>query len=128
MISLRRSAFVVPLFFFLIGCQPKSVPFETAPAITTVMDSTGFAPSTLSIALGQTVCWANRDTSEGHWPASNIHPTHGIYPAFDPKKPVRAGETWCFRFDKEGVWRFHDHLFPEFSGVVTVKKPVAVNQ
>lgn len=84
------------------------------------MTSGAFTPATLSIRTGQQVCWVNYD-SEGRWPASNIHPTHEIYPEFDPSKPMKPGETWCFVFKKPGIWKFHDHLFPELIGTVNVE-------
>lgn len=78
-----------------------------------------FEPSNISVQLGDTVCFENRD-EEARWPASNIHPTHDIYPEFDPRTPVRPGETWCFIFTKAGIWKFHDHLLPELIGTITV--------
>jgi plastocyanin len=84
------------------------------------MNPSGFAPDPVTVALGSEVCWINSDP-EARWPASNIHPTHEIYSDFDPKTPVRSGETWCFTFDKPGIWKYHDHLFPEFVGTVNVE-------
>ncbi|MBI3332429.1 hypothetical protein HYZ99_05770 [Candidatus Peregrinibacteria bacterium] len=80
----------------------------------------GFDPKEVNLYEGNDVCFVNADTVE-RWPASNIHPTHGIYPEFDPKGPVAVGEEWCFTFELPGIWRFHDHLLPQFSGIVTVK-------
>lgn len=79
----------------------------------------GFEPSQLQIDQGEVVTFINNDETE-RWPASNIHPTHGIYPNFDPKRPIKLGEEWKFQFDKGGVFRFHDHLIPEFNGIITV--------
>jgi len=55
------------------------------------------------------------------WPASNIHPTHAIYPELDAKKPIRPGEAWAFTFDRVGYWRIHNHLAPEKGGLVVVQ-------
>lgn len=84
------------------------------------MIANGFTPDPITVSKGQEVCWVNKDT-DGRWPASNIHPTHEIYSEFDPKKPVVVGETWCFTFDKPGIWKYHDHLLPEFVGTVNVE-------
>ena len=54
------------------------------------------------------------------WPASNIHPTHQIYPEFDSKAPIESGDSWAFTFDRPGFWRYHNHLGPERSGLVVV--------
>lgn len=80
----------------------------------------GFEPREVTIWKSSTICFRNEDT-EARWPASAIHPTHGIYPEFDPKLPVRSGEDWCFTFDLAGIWRYHDHLFPDITGAVHVQ-------
>ena len=79
-----------------------------------------FSPATIAITQGDSIEFFNADPREDHWPASNIHPTHEIYSAFDPKRPIPAGEKWVFQFDRAGSWRMHDHLFPEVTGTVTV--------
>ena len=83
------------------------------------MTSAGFEPSEIEIKNGETVLFENTDTRD-RWPASNIHPTHGIYPEFDPKKLIKPGESWEFKFDKPGQWKFHDHIIPEFIGEINV--------
>lgn len=56
------------------------------------------------------------------WPASNPHPTHEVYPEFDPRRPIEADSSWSFRFDKSGEWRYHDHLAPLFEGKIVVRE------
>ena len=84
-----------------------------------MMDSS-FEPTKISIKKGTTVTFVNKGEDD-HWPASNIHPTHEIYPEFDPHKPILPGNSWSFTFDKKGIWRFHDHIFPQLTGAVTVE-------
>lgn len=79
----------------------------------------GFSPEEVSIKKGETVTWVN-DDEDFHWPASDLHPTHEIYSAFDPKEPIGKNETWSFAFDRIGEWRFHDHLRPRWRGMVRV--------
>ena len=83
------------------------------------MTSDGFSPEAITIKKGETVTWVNED-KDFHWPASNLHPTHLIYPEFDPREPVAPGETWSFQFDRIGKWRLHDHLRPRYTGTVEV--------
>ena len=78
-----------------------------------------YTPKSVTISVGQTVTWVNED-EDYFWPASNIHPTHEIYPEFDPKKPLAPSTNWSFTFTKKGVWRFHDHWNPRATGVVIV--------
>ena len=84
------------------------------------MTKAGFVPQVIEIAKGESVTFKNIDSSL-HWPASNIHPTHKIYPEFDPLKGIAPGSSWSFKFDTSGQWRFHDHLYPEFTGSISVK-------
>lgn len=115
--------FVLPFILVAIllsACSGTTPATDTTPVAATIrMTSGAFEPTTVTVNKGEKVCWVNEDP-EARWPASNIHPTHEIYSAFDPKGPVRSGATWCFTFDQAGIWKFHDHLFPELVGTVTV--------
>jgi plastocyanin len=90
----------------------------SAPSI--VYSDEGFTPDRLEIRLGQQVRFVN-ESQKPFWPASNIHPTHRIYPEFDASQPIPSGETWAFTFDRAGFWRFHNHLAPQMSGLVVVR-------
>lgn len=90
---------------------------ETVKKINVTVD--GFSPSQVSIKIGDTVEFTTSRTKP-FWPASDLHPTHTIYPEFDPRHPIDSGSSWSFRFDKAGTWKFHDHLSPEFTGFVVV--------
>lgn len=97
--------------------NPVSIPKESA---VIRMTPDGFSPAELKIRKGERVVFINEDTVN-RWPASNLHPTHGIYPEFDPQDPVAPGESWSFTFTKSGVWFFHDHLRPLLRGKVDVE-------
>ncbi len=86
---------------------------------TVAMEPGTFAPDTLTIQRGDRVTFVNRD-AEPRWPASNLHPTHGIYPEFDPQEGVPPGESWSFVFDRAGEWKYHDHLIPSVRGIIRV--------
>ncbi len=86
---------------------------------TVSMEPGKFVPDTLTIRAGDRVTFVNRDT-EPRWPASNLHPTHGIYPEFDPQESVPPGSSWSFVFDRAGGWKFHDHLIPGLRGIIQV--------
>ena len=99
------------------------------PAVHTIeITSAGFTPSTLTIKSGDIVKFINKDVAL-HWPASDIHPTHGIYPEkggcisskFDACKGLKQGESYEFTFLHGGKWCFHDHLNPGLTGCVDVK-------
>lgn len=95
-------------------------PGDAAPNIPTItFDDRGFVPLRLEVEAGQPVRFAN-ESDVLIWPASNIHPTHQIYPEFDARTPIEAGNSWTFTFDRPGFWRYHNHLGPERSGLVVV--------
>ena len=79
----------------------------------------GFNPKQLTINKGDSVKFINK-TDKEFWPASNVHPDHTIYSEFDPKKPITPYKSWSFRFDKEGVWGYHDHLNSLYEGLIIV--------
>ena len=80
-----------------------------------------FDPPELKIKKGDTVIWTNA-SSRQVWPASAVHPTHQELPGFDSLRGISAGESYSFRFDKPGSWRYHDHLNPALTGGVRVSE------
>ncbi len=113
---LALTAILLPVF---------SSAHETPDKVTIHMTKSGFEPRNVSLTQGQTILFENSDNVL-RWPASNIHPTHEIYSEFDPKKGIPAGESWSFTFTKSGVWKMHDHIFPQLAGTITVQKSDAV--
>lgn len=91
-------------------------------AQTVVLREEGYDPATVTVTKGTTVIFTST-RNEAFWPASDLHPTHDIYPEFDPKEPIEASKSWSFRFDKVGSWKYHDHLFPYYRGTITVTNP-----
>ncbi len=115
---MKKFLFTFLIFsLLLIGLFPVS---RLQAAETSIrMTSSGFEPREVTIEKGDTVIFKNDDTRL-RWPASNLHPTHEIYSEFDPKQGIEAGSSWSFTFDRAGEWRMHDHIYPEYSGKVTV--------
>lgn len=90
--------------------------------------SAGYSPSTLSVQVGETVTFKN-ESLLAMWTASASHPTHKVYPTtggclgstFDACKGIQPGDSWSFKFDIAGNWKYHDHLKPSFFGTIIVK-------
>ncbi|MBI2631291.1 hypothetical protein HYW73_03730 [Candidatus Nomurabacteria bacterium] len=88
----------------------------------------GYSSNTLNIKAGDTVTFEN-DSSLSMWPASAFHPTHAAYPTtggclgstFDACRGILPGESWSFKFDLAGAWKYHDHLKPSYFGTVVVE-------
>lgn len=99
--------------------QRSQTNIEPVATVEVLMVKDRFEPETLEIRKDTKVIFKNQDTV-ARWPASNLHPTHGIYPEFDPQEPVNPGSEWSFVFDKAGSWRYHDHLMPSIRGIIVV--------
>ena len=86
---------------------------------TIVMNANGFSPSNLTVKVGDTVVFDNRDT-RSRWPASGVHPTHLLCPGFDALGPLAPGETYSHTFTLAKDCPMHDHLMPTLKGTITV--------
>lgn len=108
---------IAALIFLLIFLSSPVLAHNQVQIIE--MTSGGFTPSEVTVDENATIIFVNKDQQE-RWPASNVHPTHELYPEFDPKRPLSVGESWSFRPKKAGEHKYHDHLLPHMRGVITV--------
>lgn len=99
-----------------------SVRIDSGDALTVSITDTGFVPSEITADPGQTITWVNNDTVS-HEIASDDHPTHDRFPALNVGV-VAPGESVSVSFDAGGVYTYHDHLFPERTGSITVREVV----
>lgn len=113
--------FKVLMLVLLIFLLPKDSYAHQGNIHQVIIKDDSFKPDTLEITQGEKVEFTN-DSLKDHWPASNIHPTHGIYPEFDPRQSIKPGKSWTFTFTKPGSWRYHDHLNPSLTGTIIVSK------
>ena len=105
--------------FFLVDLEKGHFVHGGTHSQSIVFDTSGFHPEKLTIHQGDQIVFQNK-SDHPFWPASDPHPTHDIYPVFDPKGPVSAGQSWSFVFNRPGVWKFHDHLASDMVGEITV--------
>lgn len=99
-----------------------------------VDEEVGFSPRLLEVQVGQKVIFENAMKSGGVWPASDVHPTHRLYPGsdigkcgtnvdiFDACRGLESGESWSFVFNEKGEWGYHDHLSSKYTGTIVVKE------
>jgi plastocyanin len=112
---------VLVFFLFAGSATYLAVSNEKIPSqLTVTKTSRGFIPSKIIVNVGDTVLFKTDEDTE-YWPASNAHPSHGQYPAFDPKRALSPDETWSMTFDTPGVWGFHDHLDSLMKGQIIVR-------
>lgn len=129
----NTTQFLALIFLAVLAVVFQSVFSGTAQAhlqsfVVEIKDN-GFHPDFLSVTEGANVIWINRGTNL-HWPASNFHPTHTLYPEdggcigskLDACRGLKNGEDFRFTFNKIGRWPMHDHLYPGLTMVVEVVK------
>jgi plastocyanin len=132
--------FILVVFFAGSASSPKpaaEIKVRTgtsSPAATITFDGENYTPRTVTISNGDAVEWVNKSQKD-FWPASNLHPTHSLYPdsgifkcrsseegnIFDACRPISPGKSYSFSFVHEGEWRYHDHLYPNKTGIIIVK-------
>ncbi len=94
-----------------------SMPVGTVHEV--ILQNDGFEPQEITIALGDVVKFSSV-RPHPFWPASDQHPAHSDYSAFDPRRPLSMDEVWEFQFTQAGQWDYHDHLNSTLTGTVHV--------
>jgi plastocyanin len=88
---------------------------QTAPASAEVkIDNFSFTPATLTVAVGTTVTWTNRDDIP-----------HTVVSTDDPKafksKVLDTDEKFSYTFTKAGAYPYFCSVHPKMTGTVVVK-------
>lgn len=112
----------VPAIYYLSVWNDKLTHVE----IISITDN-GFIPEEIKVEKGTSLIFRN-DGQKQHWPASNFHPTHTLYPEqggcigskFDACRGLEPGEEYSFKFNVPGTWPVHDHIFPGLTMVIKV--------
>ena len=102
------------LFYFTFSKEDSPKEY-----VITLTDS-GFSPNEITLKEGDTLRFRT-ERNRPFWPASDLHPTHTIYPGFDSRFPIHPEMEWSFTFTQPGRWRYHDHLDPQHLGLVIVQ-------
>lgn len=106
--------------FFFWPAEP--VDMTGQQDVRVILGASGFEPEFVYVSRGSTVTFSTT-LDRQFWPASDLHPFHAIYRAFDPLRPLEPHESWSFTFAKDGHWNFHDHMNPLLTGAIIVVPP-----
>lgn len=105
----------------LAAASPSTDVATPSPTSVTVSyTSSGFSPNNLTIATGTTVTFIN-NSNGSMWVASDPHPAHTDFSAFDARKGYAKGQSYSFTFSKAGTYGFHNHLRDDDTGTITVQ-------
>lgn len=118
---MRRSVFVVVfiavavLGIAALGARNSAVAAQQAPQSAEVkIDNFSFGPASLTISVGSTVTWTNRDDIP-----------HTVVSADDPKvfksKVLDTDEKFSFTFTKAGTYAYFCSIHPKMTGKVIVQ-------
>jgi plastocyanin len=100
------------LFALVLLVMPLAAPTARAADTMVVMKNFDFSPMDMTVAPGTTVTWKNLD-GEPHTVAS----ADGLFrsPALD------QNDTYQFKFDHPGVYKYLCSLHPRMMATITVK-------
>ena len=88
-------------------------PTKAAAAQVTI-DNFTFAPTAMTVAVGSTVTWTNRDDIP-----------HTVVSADDPRafksKALDTGDTFSFTFSKAGTYSYFCSVHPKMVGRIVVR-------
>jgi plastocyanin len=111
--------FLLALLMLVLASAAVYQMFFSVSPLTVTLKEDGFHPRVLNVHAGETVTFKSA-LGKYFWPATDFHPTHSVFPSFDPKEPVSPEDTWSFTFEKPGVYKYHDHLAAYYFGIVRV--------
>lgn len=129
--KIKKIDVVVPIIllaiFGYIFCRNFFFSSKLDSSVIIAINDKGFFQDVIDIDPGTTVTWINKG-QKLHWPASNFHPMHDLYPkkggcigsALDACRGLGKDEFFSFVFSEKGVWPIHDHLFPGLTMIVKV--------
>ena len=71
-----------------------------------------FSAATVKVSAGSTVTWTNQD---------DVHHTVTIDSGTGPNsQPFSKGQTFSYKFEKAGTYKYHCSIHPEMHGTVIV--------
>jgi len=114
MISRRFRSLFTLLSVALLWTAAANWPSSAASSDPTqiVIKDFMFAPTSLTVKAGTTVTWANKD-DEPHTVVSDT----GLFRS----SAVDTDETFSFKFDKPGTYRFTCSIHPRMIGTIVVE-------
>jgi plastocyanin len=112
MAATRLLAVCAALLGVLSTTHPRLAPAETTDATVVVAHEFMFAPTALTVKSGSTVTWTNKD-EEPHTIVSDT----GLFRS----AAIDTNESFSFRFDKPGTYRYVCSIHPRMVGTIVVQ-------
>ena len=108
------AAVVMIAIVLLLAGSPSVTANDQSSAATSEVkiDNFSFGPQTLTVPVGATVTWTNRDDI----PHTSIS-TDGVFKS----KVMDTNETFSYTFAKAGTYPYYCSIHPKMTGQVVVK-------
>lgn len=115
---------VIGTLWLVSNNHKKTTPSTTLAKSTTAIiniTSTGFIPSDINVPTNTLVTWTNKDIKP-HEVSADPYPKDDSIPNFNNNVVLQPNETYSFKFENKGLYKYHDQLNPfKFNGIVRVK-------
>ena len=105
----------VMIAILLLSARSSSVSAKDQPsgaAAAVKIDNFSFEPQTLTVAVGTTVTWTNRDDI----PHTSVS-TDGVWKS----KVMDTDETFSYTFAKSGTYSYFCSIHPKMTGKIVVQ-------
>src|SRR3989441_4641908 len=104
---------MIAMLLLLAGSPSVTANAQPSAANAEVkIDNFSFAPTTITVAVGATVTWTNRDDIP-----HTVVSTDGVF-----KSKVRdTDETFSYTFAKAGIYPYYCSIHPKMTGQVMVQ-------
>jgi len=110
--GLAAPAMIAMLLFFTAPPSVSANEPPAAPNVEVIIDNFSFAPQTLTVPVGATVTWTNRDDIP-----HTVVSTDGAF-----KSKVRdTDEKFSYTFTKAGTYSYFCSVHPKMTGKVIVQ-------
>lgn len=96
--------------FYALSASPA--PGETSHDATVSISEFMFSPTSMTVTAGTTVHWKNLD--------GEPHTVRGIDASFR-SDPLDQNDSFAFKFDKPGTYRYVCSIHPQMVGTIVVK-------
>jgi plastocyanin len=103
---------MIAIVLLLAGVASINANAQQASASEVKIDNFSFAPETLTVAVGTTVTWTNRDDIP-----HTIVSTDGVFKS----KARDTDEKFSYTFAKAGTYSYYCSLHPKMTGKIVVQ-------
>ena len=104
---------MIAIVLLLAGSPSVTANDQSSAATSEVkIDNFSFGPQTLTVPVGATVTWTNRDDI----PHTSVS-TDGVFKS----KVMDTNETFSYTFAKAGTYPYYCSIHPKMTGQVVVK-------